>query len=117
MTDRGPNAGVSGAVLQDAIVDAAHLAGWHVAHFRPARTAKGWRTPVAYDAKGWPDLTLVRDRVVFVEVKGDGDRLSVEQADWLGWLASAGCEVHVWGSEEWRDGAVDAVLGLKGRAT
>jgi hypothetical protein len=117
MTARVSHAGVSGAALQDAIVDAAHLAGWHVAHWRPARTAKGWRTATQYDAAGFPDLVLVGPRVVLAEIKGDGDRLSAEQAHWFGWLAAAGAEVYVWTSADWRDGSIDRVLGLKGRAS
>jgi hypothetical protein len=108
---------VTGAELQDAIVDAAHLAGFRVAHFAAARTQHGWRTPCRYDAKGWPDLVRVRDRVVFVEVKGDGDHLRADQAAWLASLARAGAEVHVWTAEEWADGTVDAVLGLPAAAT
>jgi hypothetical protein len=101
---------VTGAELMDAIVDVAHLTGWRVAHFRPARTADGWRTAVQYDGAGWPDLTLVRDRLVVVEVKGDRDRLRPEQHDWLESLAGAGVEAYVWGSVEWFDGTVNAVL-------
>jgi hypothetical protein len=94
----------------DGIVDVAHRTGWRVAHFRPARATQGWRTPVQYDATGWPDLTLVRDRLVVVEVKGDRDRLRPEQQDWLAWLRVAGVEAYVWGSVEWFDGTVDEVL-------
>jgi hypothetical protein len=44
--------------------------GWRAAHFRPARTAKGWRTPVAADGAGFPDLVLVRrTRIVAAELK------------------------------------------------
>jgi len=107
---------VTGAEIQDAVVGTAHIAGWTVAHFRPSRTAHGWRTPCAYDARGFPDLVLVRDRVVYAEIKGDGDRLRDEQGQWLARLAAAGAEVHVWGSEEWMDGTIDAILGLKVRA-
>jgi len=45
--------------LLDAIVQAAKLHGWMVAHFRPALTAKGWRTPMQGDP-GFPDLVLAR---------------------------------------------------------
>ncbi len=107
---------MTGAELQDAIVEAAHLAGWLAAHFRPARTAHGWRTPCAYDANGFPDLVLVKDRVLFVEVKGDGDRLRADQERCLEVLAAAGGEVHVCSRVDWMDGTVDAVLGLKVRA-
>ncbi|MGD0312499.1 MAG: VRR-NUC domain-containing protein [Acidimicrobiales bacterium] len=96
--------------LLDCVVDAAHLFGWKVAHFRPAMTKHGWRTPVAADGKGWPDLTLVRDnRIVFAELKSARGRLSDEQQDWLDVLDRA-AEVHVWRPAEWCDGTIEAVL-------
>jgi hypothetical protein len=103
---------LTGQELQDAVVELARFAGWRAAHFAPARTAHGWRTPCRYDAAGWPDLVLVRDRVVFVEIKSDRDRLRPDQAVWLQALGEADAEVHVWTSEEWLDGTVDAVLGV-----
>ena len=106
---------ISGARLQAAIVERARLEGWAVAHFRPARTAKGYRTPVAYDGKGYPDLTLVRDRVVFAEVKGDGDSLRLEQQAWLELLELAGAEVYVWTPALWLAGSIDEVLRRRGR--
>jgi hypothetical protein len=84
------------AGFQDAIVEVAHLLGWRAAHFRPARTTHGWRTPGQYDAKGWPDLILTRSpRVVAIECKRQGGRLTDEQAAWLADLASCGIETHV----------------------
>jgi len=35
---------LSEADFESRVVDFARLLGWRVAHFRPARTAKGWRT-------------------------------------------------------------------------
>lgn len=66
----------------DTIIELAHWYGWQVAHFRPARTAKGWRTPMQGDV-GFPDLVLARDGVVmFVELKSMGGRLSAGQKRW-----------------------------------
>lgn len=96
--------------MQAAILDLARLFGWHRAHFRPAMTAKGWRTPVSGDGKGFPDLCLVRDRLVFAEVKVGRNRLSPEQCSWRDWLTYAGCEWHLWTETEWEDGTVDRVL-------
>ena len=76
--------------LLEAVIELAHLYRWRVAHFRPARTEHGWRTPVAADGAGFPDLVLVRDRVLFVELKSARGRLSVEQQDWLSALGHAG---------------------------
>ena len=58
---------MSEAVLQDAVIELANLKGWTVAHFRPAQNARGdWRTPVAAQGKGFPDLVMVRrDQLVF----------------------------------------------------
>ena len=96
--------------LQDAIVECARLYQWRVAHFRPARTQKGWRTPAQYDGKGYPDLTLVRDRVVFAEIKQVKFRLAVEQQEWRDALQLAGAEWHLWTPAEWEAGDVEAVL-------
>ncbi len=102
---------MTGAQLMDAIVDLARLMGYRAAHFAPARTDKGWRTPCRYDAKGWPDLVLVgRGGILYVEVKGDGDVLSMEQHDWLDALAEARAEWHVWTSKDWLDGTVERRL-------
>ena len=58
------------AQFQSAIVELARLLGYRVAHFRAAKTAHGWRTPVAADGAGWPDLTLAKPgRLLFVECK------------------------------------------------
>jgi hypothetical protein len=54
---------VTEADLQATILDAARLLGWRACHFRPARTTRGWRTPVEGDP-GFPDLTLAKAGVV-----------------------------------------------------
>jgi VRR-NUC domain len=84
-----------------------------VAHFRPARTEKGWRTAGAYDAQGWPDLVLVRDRVIFAEVKVQRGRLQPDQVVWLDALREAEQEVYVWRTSDWLSGAVEDVLRAK----
>jgi hypothetical protein len=103
---------VTGTELQAAIVELARFYGWRVALFRPARTAHGWRTAVGADGTGYPDLTLVRERVVFAEVKGSGDRLRPEQRDWLDSLREARAEAYVWGPDDWMSGRVDETLVL-----
>src|SRR5665213_1836630 len=60
------------AQWQRRVLDLAQLCGWRVAHFRPARTATGWRTAVEADGVGYPDLTMVRDgRLLFAELKSE----------------------------------------------
>ena len=82
------------------IIEAAHLYGWLVAHFRKAMTKCGnWVTPVAGDGKGFPDLVLVHPelgRVIFAECKSHKGRLTEEQKMWL--AATHGC---LWTPQIW----------------
>lgn len=83
--------------LLRAVIDIAHLHGWRVAHFRPAQTQRGnWVTPVMADGKGFFDLVLVRNRVLFVELKSQKGRLSPEQRDWADAVAKTGGATRVW---------------------
>jgi hypothetical protein len=103
--------GISEAMLQGAVVDFARLLGYRVAHFRPAMTAHGYRTPVAADGKGWPDLSLARPgRFLVVELKSDTGRLRAEQLEWLEVFRSAGVDAHVWRPVDWTSGLVERVL-------
>ena len=80
---------------QKSVIDIARTFGWRVAHFRPAVTSKGWRTAVAADGKGYPDLSLARDRVVFIECKREKGGLADEQRRWVVALLNAYAEVYV----------------------
>lgn len=74
------------------IVEAARLGGWMVAHFRPARTAHGWATPLQGDP-GYVDFTFVHPvarEVWFVEVKSVGAGLTPDQKRWRDALVLAG---------------------------
>jgi hypothetical protein len=101
--------------LHDAIRQMAETLGWELAHFRKARTGKGWRTPVAGSlGKGWPDMVLVHVplmRIIYAELKGDGGKVSPDQARVLNALKEAGArEVYVWTADDWRAGTVEATL-------
>jgi hypothetical protein len=72
-------------------------------------------TPVAADSKGFPDLLLLRDRVLVAEVKArqkqdHGYAVSREQRDWLQAFAVAGAESVVWTVNDWKQGEVEKVL-------
>jgi hypothetical protein len=85
--------------FQDQVIDLARMFGWIVAHFRPALTTRGWRTPVQADGVGFPDLVLVHDgqkRTVYAEIKAEGGHLTPEQYFWLIALEVAGNETYVW---------------------
>lgn len=88
------------AEFQRQVTEVAELLGWSWAHFRPAQTARGWRTPVSGPlGKGFPDLVLVRPRdhrYMLVELKADKGKLTPDQAEVHRVLISAGVPVHVW---------------------
>lgn len=98
-----PALNCAGGVLQDAIVELGHTFGWTFFHARPAQTNKGWRTPVKYDGKGYPDLTCVHDRgvVMFREIKTRYEKLTPEQGLWLDRLVLAGADAKVWRPQDW----------------
>jgi hypothetical protein len=80
------------------VLDTATIHGWRVAHFRPAKTAKGWRTPMQ-GHPGLPDLVLARNgRVILAELKSDRGRPTVDQ---VAWLAALGDHGRLWRPKEW----------------
>jgi hypothetical protein len=94
--------------LQRAAIDLAHIFGWRVAHFRPAKTAKGWRTPVEADGKGFPDLLLVRgDQIKVRELKAGRNKPTADQSEWLAAFTAAGIDAAVWTAADIPDGIVE----------
>lgn len=95
---------ITEAAWQSRVVEYAQLRGWLVHHTRPARTTRGWRTPVTGDP-GFPDLVLARQgRVIIAELKRDGGRLAPEQCRWLDHLGPAmrwPVMVVVWRPGDW----------------
>ena len=84
------------------VIQYAQLMGWRVAHFRPAMTAKGWRTAVQGDGAGFPDLVLVRGPVLlFWELKVKPNTASASQVAWIDALHGAGQWAKVLYPEHW----------------
>jgi hypothetical protein len=98
------------AELQENVIKTAHLLGWRVAHFRPAQNARGdWRTPVAADGKGFPDLCLAsQGRVLFIECKSDIGKLSDDQYTWSVVLGKS--LFTVVRPRDWHSGRVERML-------
>lgn len=71
---------------------------------REARRA-GWRVYHAFNSNrstpGFPDLVLVRDRVIFAELKTATGKLTSEQDDWIQALRGAGITAVVWRPVDW----------------
>lgn len=91
------------ADFQLQITQLAHLLGWEDFHVRAGRTKDSWRTPGSGTmARGWPDLVLVRGkRLLFVEVKRDGGKLTADQERVLGVLDGTSAEVYCWRPADW----------------
>lgn len=89
------------------MIQTAQLLGWKVMRIRPIFDGKRkrWVTSIAADGRGWPDLTLVRERIVCAELKSGTGQPSPEQCAWLERLAAAGVECYVW-----RDTDYDAIV-------
>lgn len=97
------------------VLKLADALGWMTAHFRPARVTRNgketWETPIAGNAKGYPDLTLARGpgfatRVVVAELKMPGNDPTPEQYAWLAAFEASGCGVlkaFVWRPGDWDD--------------
>lgn len=90
---------LSEADFQRRVMDAARVAGYRVAHFRPALTQRGrWVTPMSGDT-GFPDLVLAKGGVVLcAELKRDGGKPTPEQLLWLDALGDHG---RLWRPSDW----------------
>jgi len=109
-----PVAGLAEGAFQQAVYNLARAEGWRVAHFRPVRVQRRDgstynETPIGLDARGWPDLVLVRGSQVLVrELKAEAGRLESDQFAWLEALGAAGLDVGVWRPSDWF--AIEEVL-------
>lgn len=110
---RPPRLKISEAQFLRAVLDYAELHGWRSAHFRPAMNRRGrWETPMTgRDAKGFPDLVLVRDRIVIAELKSATGRPSIEQVEWIAVLKRAGVETYIWRPGSWPE--IEATLAMR----
>ena len=103
-----PRPDITHEELDQLFLKVAHGFGWKAAHFRPAKTSKGWRTAVAGDGKGFLDWVLVKDRVLVIELKTQDDQLRPEQKEWVKAWEDAGVEVHAFWPKDW-DGLVQSL--------
>jgi hypothetical protein len=82
----------------------ATLHGWRFAHFQDSRREVRPGVHVGDPkARGWPDLALARERVVFAELKSDKGKPTHAQVNWLDALAAAGAECYLWKPDDLED--------------
>lgn len=86
---------------QTKVVEAARALGWWSYHTHNSQRSD----------PGFPDLVLVRERVVYAELKREKGRTTKTQDQVLDLLRHAGQEVHVWRPSDWP--AVLAALAPK----
>lgn len=72
--------------FQDHIIRCARNKGWLVYHTYDSRRS----TP------GFPDLVLVREQVLYRELKAEKGKTTNAQNEWLQKLAYAGADVQIW---------------------
>jgi len=97
---------------QNTVIALLQTYGWHVAHFRPAMNQRGqWRTAVAANGKGWPDIVAIhkeRGQLLVAELKTGKGRLTPEQKEWLEYFRLVpGCGVFEWKPDDW-----ETILGI-----
>jgi hypothetical protein len=87
-------------VFQRWVADLAHAYGWAYCHFRPARVIRNgvekYETPIGGDGKGFVDMLLVRDRILFRELKAGKNGLTPEQEFWRDRIIRAGGDWALW---------------------
>lgn len=99
--------------FKDRVIGAAKAHGWRVAHFRPARTARGWVTAMQ-GHKGFPDLVLARNgQLILAELKSDTGRVDPEQRKWL---AALGTYARLWRPDDWPTILFELEHGVQGDA-
>lgn len=87
---------------------------WQATVERWAR-ARGWWAYHTNDSRrsepGFPDLVMIRERVVYAELKRRGESLRPEQVMVLGLLRGAGAEAYAW----WPDDEAEVLEVLERR--
>jgi hypothetical protein len=72
-------------LLTTQVVDLARMTGWM--RYHTYRSTKS--------AGGWPDEALLRERLILVELKAAGGKVSDAQKTWLRALLKAGQETYI----------------------
>jgi hypothetical protein len=77
--------------FQSQVVELAKTLRWSVYHTFDSR----------HSTAGYPDLTLVRERIIFAELKVGRGKLSPAQIEWRDLLVNAGASWCLWRPADW----------------
>lgn len=77
---------ISEAGFQSIVTTLARLQGWLDYHTYDSQRSR----------EGFPDLVLVRERVIFAELKAQKGKVAPAQREWGKRLLKAGAEVYLW---------------------
>lgn len=96
------------AEFQRRVIRLAKRCGWAVVWLRPVRILRSdgtahYETPVGGDGAGFTDLILVRNRVIFAELKTNNGVLRANQEKWIERLREAGAVAVVWRPCMWAE--------------
>jgi hypothetical protein len=99
---------ISEDTFQQHVLNVAEDNGWLRAHFRTVRIARAdgsfyYATPVQADGEGFPDLVLVRERIIYAELKSEIGILRPEQEVWKKAIEAAGGEYYLWRPSDWAE--------------
>lgn len=102
---------ISEEAFQAQVIELAEVCGWRVIEFEAYRKAARGKFIGEQRSTGWPDLTLIREIVLFRELKSQAGRTSDEQDEILGALRAAGADVRVWRPCDWPE--IERTLGAR----
>lgn len=93
-------ASMSEKQLQEHVIALARRLGWLAYHTHDSRRSE----------PGFPDLVLVREVVLYRELKAANGVLSPAQKTWLQGLSVAGCDAGLWRPAQLLDGTIEREL-------
>lgn len=88
------------------VLATARLGGWTAFHdyaTNVPRQCPHCKRPVRIlrNAPGFPDLVLVKDRVLYRELKVGGGKLTLDQRAWRDRLEASGADWELWTPDDW----------------
>jgi len=93
------------AQLQAAVIELAGVLGWWVYHTKDSRRSQ----------PGFPDLVLIRDRIIYRELKNSKRKVTREQTEVGERITLAGGDWAVWRPADWDEDIIFETLNEGGR--